>query len=37
MQSSPDAKPHMKQAAELEERFDPVLYTVADVDNRAKV
>jgi quinol monooxygenase YgiN len=37
MQSNPEAKPHMKQAAELAERFEPVLYKVAHVDNRAKV
>jgi quinol monooxygenase YgiN len=37
MQQNPDAKPHMKQAAELAERFDPMLYTVVHVDNRAKV
>lgn len=35
MQSNPDAKPHMKRAVELAERFDPVLYTVAHVDNRS--
>jgi quinol monooxygenase YgiN len=35
MQSNPDARPHMKQAAALAERFDPVLYMVAHVDNRA--
>jgi quinol monooxygenase YgiN len=37
MLQNPDAKPHMKQAAELAERFDPMLYTVVHVDNRAKV
>jgi quinol monooxygenase YgiN len=35
MQANPDAKPHMKQAAERADRFDPVLYTVAHVDNRS--
>jgi quinol monooxygenase YgiN len=37
MQENPDVKPHMKLAAELAERFDPMLYTVAHVDNRANV
>jgi quinol monooxygenase YgiN len=35
MQQNPDAKPHMKQAAELAERFEPILYSVVHVDNRA--
>ena len=35
MLQNPDAKPHMKQAAELAESFDPVLYTVARVDDRS--
>ena len=35
MQSNPDARPHMEQAAKIAERFDPVLYTVAHVDDRA--
>jgi quinol monooxygenase YgiN len=35
MLQNPDAKPHMKQAAELAESFEPVLYTVACVDDRS--
>lgn len=35
MQSNPAAKPHMKRAAEIAERFEPVLYTVAHVDDRS--
>jgi hypothetical protein len=34
MQANPDAKP-MERAAKIAERFDPVLYTVAHVDDRA--
>jgi quinol monooxygenase YgiN len=36
MQSNPDAKPHMKQAADLAERFEPILYSVVRVDDRAE-
>jgi quinol monooxygenase YgiN len=35
MQSNPDAKPHMERAAKIAERFDPMLYVVAHVDDRA--
>ena len=35
MLQNSEAKPHMKQAAELAESFDPVLYTVARVDDRS--
>lgn len=35
MLSNPRAQPHMKRAAELAERFEPVLYTVAHVDDRS--
>jgi quinol monooxygenase YgiN len=35
MQSNPAAKPHMKRAAEIAERFEPVLYVVAHVDDRS--
>jgi quinol monooxygenase YgiN len=37
MQSNPTAKPHMKRAAEIAERFEPVLYVVAHVDNRSNL
>jgi hypothetical protein len=37
IQENPNAKTHMKQAAKLAERFDPMLYTVAQVGNRANV
>ena len=33
MQSNPEVAPHMKRAAEIAERFDPVLYAVAYVDD----
>jgi hypothetical protein len=33
MQSKPEVAPHMTRAAELAERFDPVLYTVSYVDD----
>lgn len=35
MQSDPAARPHMQKAATIADRFDPVLYTVAHVDDRA--
>jgi quinol monooxygenase YgiN len=34
MPSNPAAKPHMKRAAEIAERFEPVLYRVVHVDDR---
>lgn len=37
MQSNPAAKPHMKRAAEIAERFEPVLYLVAPVDDRSNL
>ncbi len=35
MQSNPEAGSHMKETAEIAERFDPVLYTVEHVEDRA--
>jgi heme-degrading monooxygenase HmoA len=33
MQKNSEAEPHMEKAAEIAERFEPVLYTVAHVDD----
>jgi hypothetical protein len=35
MQANPQVQPHMARAAALAERFDPMLYNVVHVDNRA--
>jgi quinol monooxygenase YgiN len=34
MRSNPDAKSHTERAAKIAERFDPMLYVVAHVDDR---